>query len=330
MNDSVAPLAYFHTAGPAADPVTRLGWGLGIVSVVVVVIIAVLLTLAIFRKRRSPPGSGGQPAGESLMPLRERAGLRWIAIGTGVSTVVLFVCAVWTLFTLSAVATPAVEPKLLIEVRGYQFWWRVRYLDEHGTVLLTTANEIHIPQGEPVRFRLTSADVIHSFWVPALAGKMDAIPGQTNVTWMQGSKVGRYRGQCSEYCGVQHAHMGLFVNVDSPADFRTWFVAQRLAAAVPQQQQQQGGAPSGQRSFVENCAGCHAVQGTEARGALGPDLTHLMSRATIGAGVLPNSAADLRRWIAETQTVKPGSAMPVVPLDAAELDAVVAYLTTLR
>ncbi len=321
MSDSNTPLAYFHTAGPAADPVTRLGWGLGIVSVTVVVIIAVLLILAIFRKHRGSP-----PATErSLMPLRERAGMRWITIGTGISAVVLFACAVWTLFTLSAVAIPATKPKVMIEVQAYQFWWRVRYLDEHGAVLLTTANEIHIPQGEPVLFRLTSADVIHSFWVPALAGKMDAVPGQTNVTWLQGDKLGRYRGQCSEYCGVQHAHMGFDVTVDTPADYQRWVEAQRQPAISPPPQ-----AVSGAHIFMEKCSGCHAVRGTAAKGALAPDLTHLMSRETIAAGTLPNGASELRRWLAHTQEVKPGSAMPVVPLDAAELDAVVGYLTTLH
>ncbi|MEO8545100.1 MAG: cytochrome c oxidase subunit II [Burkholderiaceae bacterium] len=321
MSDSNTPLAYFHTAGPAADPITRLGWGLGIVSVAVVVIIAVLMMLAIFRKHRASPPATEQ----SLMPLRERAGMRWITVGVGISTVVLFVCAVWTLFTLGAVATPASKPKVMIEVRAYQFWWRVRYLDEHGAVLLTTANEIHIPQGEPVHLKLTSADVIHSFWVPALAGKMDAVPGQTNVTWLQGNELGRYRGQCSEYCGVQHAHMGLYVTVDTPAGYQRWVEAQRQPATSPTSP-----AGSGAHSFLDKCSGCHAVQGTEAKGALAPDLTHLMSRETIAAGALPNGASELRRWIAHTQDVKPGSAMPEVPLDKAELDAVVAYLTTLH
>ena len=322
MNDATAPLSYFQTAGPAADPITRLGWGLAIVSIAVVVIIAVLLMLAIFRKRRR---SADGALDSQLMPTHDRAGLTWIVVGTGVSVVVLFACAVWTLFTLSAVAAPKVKPRLVIDVRAFQFWWRVRYLDEHGAVLLTTANEIHIPAGEPVRFLLTSGDVIHSFWVPALGGKTDAVPGQTNVTWLQGSRVGRYRGQCSEYCGAQHAHMALFVNVDSPADFQQWKDNQRAPATLADP-----ALLAGAKTFEERCSGCHTVLGTGAKGALGPDLTHLMTRETIAAGILPNSPADLKHWIANTQTIKPGSEMPEVSLKATELDAVVAYLTTLR
>ncbi|MEB0059695.1 cytochrome c oxidase subunit II [Variovorax sp. LG9.2] len=325
MTESAAPLAYFHTAGPAADPITRLGWGLGIVSIAVVVIIAVLLLLAIFRKRHRSDGASERADEHAMAPSHKNAGLSWIAVGTGVSTLVLFGCAVWTLVTLSTIAAPRTAPRVVIEVQAYQFWWRVRYLDVSGTVLLTTANEIHIPVGQPVRFRLSSGDVIHSFWVPALGGKMDAIPGQTNVTWLQGSQVGRYRGQCSEYCGLQHAHMAFFVDVDSAADFEHWVDTQRRPASLPAQQDL-----AGARIFMNSCAGCHAVQGTEAHGAVGPDLTHLMTRKTIAAGVLPNGPSFLKQWIASTQTVKPGSEMPVVRLSASELNAIVGYLATLR
>ena len=325
MNDSAAPLAYFHTAGPAADPITRLGWGLAIVSIVVIVVISVLLAVAIFRNRGHGNGDPGPAGSQSLMPSREKAGLTWIAVGTGISVLALFGCAVWTLVTLSAVAAPGVAPRVVVEVQGYQFWWRVRYLDAQGTVLFTTANEIHIPVDEPVRFRLSSGDVIHSFWVPALGGKMDAIPGQTNVTWLPGNQLGRYRGQCGEYCGVQHAHMALFVNVDSAADFERWVDLQRRPASTAEQASLRGA-----QLFVDRCAGCHAVQGTEARGPLGPDLTHLMARETIAAGALPNGSKSLKHWIANTQVVKPGSDMPVVGLSESDLDAVVGYLATLR
>lgn len=205
----------------------------------------------------------------------------------------------------------------------------MRYLDADGRVLLTTANEIHIPSGEPVRFQLSSGDVIHSFWVPSLGGKMDAIPGQTNVTWLQADHPGRFRGQCGEYCGAQHAHMALFVDADAPADFDRWVAAQR--APAPAQTKPPEAIPvRGDAVFLDRCSGCHAVRGTAAEGALAPDLTHLMSRQTIAAGQLPNDRANLRRWIAQTQQTKPGTAMPNVTLRADELDAVVAYLTTLR
>ncbi len=313
------PLAYLHTAGPAADPVTQLGWALAAVSIGVVVVIGALLWAAVFR-RRGDEAASDDP--RKLEPTRPREGLRWIAVGTTISTVVLLACAALTLSTLAAVATPPSAPRVTVEVRGYQFWWRVRYLDANGHVLLTTANEIHIPVGEPVRFQLTGADVIHSFWVPALGGKVDAIPGQTNVTWLEAAHPGRYRGQCGEFCGQQHAHMALFVDAESPDDFARWMAAQRAQASTP--------TVPGAVVFENRCGGCHAVRGTPADGALAPDLTHLMSRQTIAAGTLPNDAADLRRWIAQTQQVKPGSAMPNVTLRDGELDAVVAYLTTLK
>jgi cytochrome c oxidase subunit II len=318
MSTANTPLAYLHTAGPAADPITRLGWGLSIVSIVVVVVIAILLVVAIARRR--PDVVDGEKA---LMPTRERDGSRWIYLGTGISVVVLFACAIWTLVTLSAIATPTGDTRLTIEVRAYQYWWRVRYLDQGGNVLLTTANEIHIPVGEPVRFRLSSGDVIHSFWVPSLGGKMDAVPGQTNVTWLQADRAGRYRGQCSEYCGAQHAHMALFVDAQVPDDFAQWLGAERTTAST------EPVAP-GRQLFERHCGGCHAVRGTAANGALAPDLTHLMARETIGAGALPNTREGLVQWIAHTQDVKPGNEMPVVTLSPGELDAIVDYLVTLK
>jgi cytochrome c oxidase subunit 2 len=323
MNDSKTPLSYLHTAGPAADPVTRLGWGLALISIAVVIIIAALLLLAIFRKRPQDVDRSGE-LGNRLMPVRERAGLMWIYVGTGISAVVLFMSAVWTLSTLATIATPAGMPRIVVAVQASQFWWRMRYLDPTGAVLLTTANEIHIPVGEPVRFQLSSNDVIHSFWIPSLGGKMDVLPGQTNVTWLQGSQVGRYRGQCGEFCGAQHAHMAIFVNVDTPASFERWITQQR-ADATPH-----SGTEAGARIFLDKCAGCHAIRGSSANGASGPDLTHLMSRKTIAAGTLPNHPAELKEWLAETQTVKPGSEMPVVPLDATQMDAVLGYLATLQ
>ena len=329
MNPQNTPLAYFfHAAGPAADPVIRLGWGLAAISIAVVVIIAGLLLAAIFRKRAGTPRKGSDnDAGSQLVSAGDRDGMAWVYIGTGVSAVVLFASAVWALVTLSAIAAPAATPRVTVEVRGYQYWWRVRYLDANGGVLLTTANEIHIPVGEPIRFQLSSGDVIHSFWVPQLGGKMDAVPGQTNVTWLQADRAGRYRGQCGEYCGLQHAHMALFVEAESPEEFANWLAHQR-SDATPSANGAQ--AASGEHLFDEKCAGCHAVRGTAAKGMLAPDLTHLMTRETIAAGVLPNTEETLRRWIAHTQEVKPGSEMPVVTLQPAELDAVVGSLGALR
>ena len=322
MNSSATPLAYLETAGPAADPVTRLGWGLALISIAVIVIIAALLIAAIFRKRS---GTQREAVGRMLVAVRPRDGLMWVYLGTGISAAVLFAAAVWTLVTLAAVAAPESTPRLTVDVRSYQFWWRIRYVDSNGQVLVTTANEIHIPFGEPVRFQLSSADVIHSFWVPQLGGKMDAIPGQTNVTWLQADRAGRYRGQCGEYCGAQHAHMGFFVVAEPPEQFARWMEHQRRDARAAD-------APVGKEEhlFVDKCGGCHSVRGTAARGMLAPDLTHLMTRQTIAAGILPNTPSMLARWIAHTDSVKPGSAMPVVPLTPNEREQIVGYLETLR
>ena len=327
MNELKAPLTYLHTTGPAADPVTRLGWGLGLVSVAVVVIVTLLLIGAVWRRRHSSQDDTADAA-RGLMPVHEGKELRWVYVGTAISSVVLLACAAWTLSALAAIAVPAAAPGTVIEVRGFQYWWQVRYLDPKGNVMLTTANEIHLPQGQPVKVKLSSSDVIHSFWVPSLGGKMDAIPGQTNVTWLQGDQVGRFRGQCGEFCGAQHAHMGLYVSVDSPADYERWLQGQQQPASPVDAKEAMVAA--GHQTFINQCAGCHAVRGTEAHGALGPDLTHLMTRQTLAAGTVPNQPAELRRWIEQPQQVKPGSAMPAVPLSADELNSVVTYLETLH
>jgi cytochrome c oxidase subunit 2 len=215
-----------------------------------------------------------------------------------------------------------------IEVTGQQWWWKARYLNESDpSAVLTTANEIHIPTGEPVRVKLIGADVIHSFWVPQLTGKTDAIPGQTNEMWLEAEKPGRYRGQCTEYCGWQHAHMAVFVIAEPRADFEKWLTAQLQPAPSPP-----GGseAARGEQLFVDHCGVCHKVLGTEAGGTVGPDLTHVMSRATIAAGTLPNTIGNLSGWIANPQTIKPGALMPNLYLSGPELQGIRSFLLTLK
>ena len=317
---SDASMAYLHTAGPAADPVTRLGWGLGLVSVAVVVIIAALLLGAVLRRRDVRDGEVAEVS-------REGAGLNWIYIGVGISSVVLAACAIWTLVTLSAVAHPAVKPAFTVRVTGLQWWWRLRYENGEAGQVFTTANELHVPVGQPVRLELESGDVIHSFWVPQLAGKTDTIPGQTNVSWFQADRPGVYRGQCAEYCGAQHAHMALQVVAETPAQFRAWWQAQ-LAEAAPAPAP--GNVQAGAALVQAHCAACHTVRGTDAGGLVGPDLTHLMSRRTIAGGTLPNDAPHLADWITHSQHIKPGTKMPEFALSASDLSAVVSYLSTLR
>jgi len=316
---SATPMSYLHTVGPAADPVTRLGWGLGLVSVAVIVIIGALLLAAVLRRQGTP--------GEVADISREGEGLRWIYIGVGISSVVLAACAIWTLLVLTAVAHPATKPAFTVRVTGLQWWWRLRYENGDASQVFTTANELHVPVGQPVRLELESGDVIHSFWVPQLGGKTDTIPGQTNVTWFQADRPGVYRGQCAEYCGEQHAHMALQVVAEPPAAFQAWWQAQLVAAAAAPAA---GPAAAGAALVQARCGACHTVRGTDAGGLVGPDLTHLASRRTIAGGTLPNDAQHLADWIAHAQRIKPGTRMPEFALSAGDLSNVVVYLSTLR
>ena len=314
------PMSYLHTEGPAGAPVTRLGWGLGTVSIVVMVVIAVLLLAAIF-KRRARPASARE-----LTVKRDEGGVSWIYIGVGISAAVLVACAIWTMFTVAAVAMPSRAADLTVQVTASQWWWNARYQNREPSQIFDVANEIHIPVGRPVRLELRSIDVIHSFWIPRLAGKTDVIPGQTNVMWLQADRPGIYRGQCGEYCGAQHAHMAMYVVADAPQDYLAW-TQQQLRAAAPAATDS---LRRGERAFVTYCAACHTVRGTPAGGILGPDLTHLMSRRTIAAGLLPNTPGNLAAWIADAQALKPGSRMPRLALSGQDLSAVVGYLDTLQ
>ena len=314
------PMSYLQTFGAAGDPVTRLGWGLGIVSIVVTVIVVVLVAWGAWRRRPVPTDP------RALTVRSDSGGMPWVYIGVGVSTLVLIVCATWTMFTIAAVAMPAHAADTTVQVTASQWWWAARYASPDAARIFTTANEIHIPVGRAVRVELASIDVIHSFWIPQLAGKMDVIPGQTNVMWLQADRPGVYRGQCGEYCGAQHAHMAMSVIADAPDAYRAWADAQLREAAAP------ASAPAqhGRDAFVANCGACHTVRGAGAGGILGPDLTHLMSRQTIAAGLLPNTPGNLAAWIADSQALKPGSRMPRLALSGPDLASIVAYLETLK
>jgi cytochrome c oxidase subunit 2 len=196
----------------------------------------------------------------------------------------------------------------------------------YGDSQVITANEIHIPVGETVAVRLRSDNVIHSFWVPALSGKLDLVPGRTNTLLLRADRPGTYRGQCAEYCGLQHAHMAFLVVAESRAEFAAWLVRQQQPAPTPID-------PTlavGQAAFIQHCGQCHTVRGTDARGITGPDLTHIASRRTLAAGTLPNTSAHLGRWVARAQSIKPGSLMPDMTLETAELQHIQAYLMSLR
>jgi cytochrome c oxidase subunit 2 len=257
---------------------------------------------------------------------RPAGGVRAILVGVAVSTVVLFGVSVWTVVSLAAISSPPTKPVATIEVTGHRWWWEVRYLSDDPSRIFTTANEIHVPVGQPVRVRLRSADVIHSFWVPRLMGKTDTIPGQTNLTWIQADTAGVFRGQCTEFCGLQHAHMGFEVVATSPEKFQAWWDRQIEGQQTPQTARAQ----KGEAAFTQHCSVCHTVRGTSAGGIVGPDLTHLMSRRTIAAGTLANNPGNLSGWIVSAQSIKPGNLMPDMKLSGPELSQVRDYLVTLQ
>jgi cytochrome c oxidase subunit 2 len=318
--DAAAPLNFLNGHGDRADPVVVLTWGVLLVSVAVVVIITLLLGAAIGRR----PGITVQLPGTRLSLESPVGGQRWIWIGVGVSTFVLLLSVLWTMQVL-AVTSPQ-PATLTIEVTGHQWWWAVRYLSDDPAQSFVTANEIRIPAGRTIRFRLIGGDVIHSFWVPALFGKTDLIPGQVNTTWLEARQPGVYRGQCTEYCGVEHAHMGFSVIALPEPNFEAWWRQQLRSPAEPDT----APASAGKIAFATHCGSCHALRGTEAGGILGPDLSHLMTRRTLAAGTLPNDSANLMRFIADPQAAKPGSMMPRPDISVGELADIHAYLATLN
>jgi cytochrome c oxidase subunit 2 len=309
---AAAPLQYLTGAGAKSAAVVPLTWGVLTISVAVILIISGLLAVALWHRR--------VPMDADALGL-EKGGLPWVWVGVSLSTLALFFSVVWTLQVLGRIEAPRAAPRVTIEITGRQWWWQVRYLSDDVSRQFVTANEIHIPSGEPVRIRLVGGDVIHSFWVPQLAGKMDAIPGLTNETWIEASHPGVFRGQCTEYCGPQHAHMALQVIADQPKDFAAWWNHQLQAPGAVDE--------NGALLFASHCGGCHAVRGTETVGALGPDLSHLMDRTTLASGVLPNNGPMLAHWIADPQAFKPGSLMPAPEVSKGELTRITHYLQEL-
>nr|WP_238554615.1 cytochrome c oxidase subunit II [Paraburkholderia hospita] len=296
----------------------HLGWGLTAMCVAVVAIIAVLLAGALVRRR---PAAAPRALG------KEGGGMGWIYIGVGVSTLALLASLFYTLVTLQAVAQPSAVPGLSITVTAYDWWWKIDYGDDSDPAHhFVTANEIHIPVSVPVKIGLKSADVIHAFWVPRLAGKTQAIPGQVNTQWIQADAPGVYRGQCTQFCGAQHAHMAFDVVAQPQADFDAWRDAQILQAASPAD----GQVRTGQKIFMDRCAGCHGVRGSDAVGVQAPDLTHVGSRRQLAAGTLTNTPEHLLDWVQHAQQIKPDSLMPSFTLNMQDAAALSAYLATLH
>jgi len=247
---------------------------------------------------------------------------RGLGVWAGMIVVGLTVLILGSFVVERQLADMRAHEALVVRVTGQQWWWRVQYRDPAGGGWIETANELHLPAGRTARIELGSVDVIHSFWVPNVAGKMDVIPGRANAIDVTPHRLGWFRGQCAEFCGAQHAHMAFDVKVDTPAEFTRWLAAQARPAAPP----------TGAALVVANgaCASCHTLRGTAARGRAGPDLTHVGGRRSVAAGTLPMSRGALQGWIAQPQALKPGTLMPAVALSGAQADAVAAYLESLK
>ena len=324
------PMAFTVGYGTKGYPVVQLLWALIIISIVVIAIVTLLTLMGVVRRIREQRSSSNRLLRSSVIsdvPLeRSGRGLSWVYIGSAISAALLLGSVIWTFVTLDAVSIRPQDPPANIDVIAHQWWWEVRYEGSTPSQGFTTANEIHIPTGVRVYFRLTSPDVIHSFWVPQLAGKTDVIPGLENITWLEADRPGVYRGQCGEYCGLQHGHMALDVVAQTPAQFEAW-KARQLAPATPPDSPL---ATQGETDFMIHCAVCHTVRGTTAGGRLGPDLTHLMSRLSIAADTLPNTPAYLSGWIADPQHIKPGNYMPAIELSGTQLRDIREYLESLE
>jgi cytochrome c oxidase subunit 2 len=280
--------------------------------------LAVVVGLLLFAWKRASRRGIGPDTDGGCTP-GERTGW-YVVVGLGIALPVVVIATLFViadLFVIRTTEAPAANAtRLTVQVTGHMWWWSVRY---PGTTAVT-ANELHIPVRTPVRVEVRTADVIHSFWVPRLNRTIDAIPGRTNAIELYADVPGRYRGQCDEFCGLQHAHMAFYVDADPPGVFRRW-LAQQATPAVAQ--------PPAVFETA-GCADCHIIRGTSATSHVGPDLTHLASRSTLAALTIPNDRAHLASWIAHAQQIKPGSQMPGFRLTGSQLDALTSYLEGLK
>jgi cytochrome c oxidase subunit II len=310
----------FAPASTPAKSIADLSVLVLVITEIIFLVVFALLAYSIVRFRGRAMDRGHEPAQVYGSMQIE---LAWTIIPILI-VVVLFLATARVIHAVQDAPEPAGAVE--VTVIGHQYWWEFRY----PKLGIVTANELHIPVSDPDHptptfLQLLSADTDHSFWVPELAGKTDLIPNHPNRMWMDPQSTGVFLGQCAQYCGIQHAKMLLRVSVDRPEDFANWVLAQQKPAS------EDAGAIAGRQVFEHNtCMNCHAVEGTPADGRFGPDLTHLMSRATIAAGAAENTHDNLRLWIQNPGAIKPGSLMPAMKLSDADLDAVVNYMETLR
>lgn len=297
--------------GEGSAVISRLWWLLLWIATAVFLVVLGFLLVAVMRGRRKDVNASKE--------------VRWgepfiVVSGVVVPAIILIFVFVVSLRDMASLSRSGEGARLTVDVISHDWWWEARY--PNGA---STANEIHIPAGEPVRLRLTSPDVIHSFWVPQLQAKRDHEPGRVNYMWLEADEPGRYRGQCAEFCGVGHAKMAFYVVADPPATFRAWLANEARPARAPTAR-----AAQGRRIFLTTtCAGCHAIKGTPADARVGPDLTHLAQRETLMAGSIANTRANLAQVITDPLSIKP-TLMPPTELTTNQLEALLDYLEQLR
>jgi cytochrome c oxidase subunit 2 len=313
-------------AGPGAGAIGKLGAiFLGLLTLIFVIVI-VLAFIPLLRRHR---GIDQEPLERTHRPSAWTESKLTAAVGTATAaTIVILIGLVFVSVFVGKATSHSLNRanSLVVEITGYQWWWSVRYMNDDPSRIAVTANELHIPVGRPVMIRGTSNDVIHSFWVPNLQGKRDLIPSRITIEWIQADRPGRFRGQCAEFCGLQHAHMALWVVAEPASEFELWYARQLEPAAASQ-----GNETRGREIFLNSaCVLCHAIGGTTASARVGPDLTHFGSRLTLAAGARANNKGNLAGWLADPQSIKPGTHMATVPIKAEDMQPLIDYLEALR
>ncbi len=327
-------LSIFDPASPQAAAIRDLAFVVLAITALIFLLVEGVLLYSIVRFRRAKTVNATEPP--------QVYGSHAIEIAWTVAPFLIVIVLILVVArTEWEVQKDPPEPRagdnaLFVTVVGRQWWWEYRYESYNGEKLnFVTANELHIPASDadasgvqrPVYLTLLSADVCHSYWVPRLAGKTDLLPGRHNKMFFQTAEPGLYLGQCAEFCGTQHAKMLIRVNVDAPADFEKWYKNEQGDARTPTAKNLQ----AGQELFMkQSCVNCHRIQGTPAQGTYAPDLTHLMSRQTLASGIMPNTAENLRLWVADPQKLKPGCLMPAFGLSKGEVELIVDYLRSLE
>jgi cytochrome c oxidase subunit II len=323
------PLSGYQSAmnpvGPGAKRIEDLWLGILGVCIVVFVLVWAALIQGVARRRENtdvpPPVKRDTEAGDRLAR-------KIVSVCVGATVVILFVILVTSVLAgKSSTQSLVSKNPVTINVTGHQWWWEIKYPNTDASQTIVTANEIHVPIGVPVLMNTASRDVIHSFWAPNVHGKRDLIPGYASAFWFEVDKPGIYRGQCAEFCGLQHAHMSFFIIAEPLDQFQKWQAQQLAAAPAPTNDLQK----RGQQVFLQNaCVMCHTIRGTIAGSRVGPDLTHLASRQSLAAATIPNSPGNLGAWITDSQHIKPGNKMPPNPLNGDDLTALLAYLESLN